>query len=446
MELKKDFLDRMKNILHDEYDEFLASYNLPAYHGLRINTLKTNYDKLSKICDYLTTPIPWSIDGYYYQGQAGKSILHEAGCYYIQEPSAMSPITQMGIREGDIVLDLCAAPGGKSTYIASLLNNTGVLFSNEIVATRAKILSSNIERMGIKNAIVTNESPLKLSQIFVNYFDKILVDAPCSGEGMFRKDPNAILEWSVDNVKMCADRSYDILEKAFAMLKVGGTLTYSTCTFSLDENEMNIIRFLDNHPNSQIVEPKMFDGFCKGVDVDNSGRGSLCIRLYPHKIKGEGHFVATIKKLDDENTTFRPNQKMKADKSAISAFKEFAKRFDINYTPYFYSFGKELYNLPIDINLDKIKVVRAGLHLGTFDKYFEPSHSLAMALNITDNTPHIDLNEDQAKQYIAGNILSVDNLQNGWYVISFQNISLGWGKVVNEIIKNHYPKGLRKQL
>ena len=446
MELKKEFLDKMKSVVHD-YDKFLESYSKQSLHGLRLNTNKIDISKLIDICDFGLSQIDWEHDGYYYtKGQPGKNILHEIGCYYIQEPSAMSPIEQLDIKQGDFVLDLCAAPGGKSIGIATKLNNTGVLFSNEIISSRAKILSQNIERMGMKNVIVTNEDPNKLQSIFHSYFDKILVDAPCSGEGMFRKDENAINEWSLDNVAHCAVRSYDILKNAFAMLKVGGRLTYSTCTFSLEENEKNILKLLDEYDNAQILPQKMHKGYECGIDVDKTGRAKYCIRLYPHKIRGEGHFVATITKTYDMDAMHAPQQKCQYNKQAVKSFIDFANLHGISYTPYFYSFGNELYNLPIAINLDKIKVVRAGLHLGSFDKRFEPSHSLALAQNESYFGIKYDINEQQAKNFISGNTLDCNNLPNGWCLITYKNLPIGWGKVVGNTIKNHYPKGLRKQL
>jgi NOL1/NOP2/sun family putative RNA methylase len=238
------FLDRMKQMLEEEYPAFLNSYEDARYQALRINPSKTDTDRFTEETSFHLQPVPWEANGFYYEkeDQPGKHPYHEAGVYYIQEPSAMAPAAYLDAQPGEKVLDLCAAPGGKSTQIAAAMQGKGLLVSNEIHPARAKILSENIERMGIRNAMVTNESPQALASVFTEYFDRIMVDAPCSGEGMFRKNEQACDEWSPENVKTCAARQQEILSCAASMLRPGGRIVYSTCTFAPEENEGTIAR------------------------------------------------------------------------------------------------------------------------------------------------------------------------------------------------------------
>lgn len=285
--LPPDFLWRMKEQLGDEFEDFYACYQGEPYRALRLNPLKGDRaEMLKRFCnregsfaeDFHLTPVSWEETGFYYEAKdsPGKSPYHDAGVYYIQEPSAMYPATRLDVDESGLkVLDLCAAPGGKSTQIAAKMNGQGILFSNEIHPVRARILSENIERMGIRNALVLNETPERLAERFPCYFDRILVDAPCSGEGMFQKNEIAVSEWSLENVELCARRQTEILKSASKMLAFGGRMVYSTCTFSKEENESVIEEFLGRHPEFALIEAK---------------------RLYPHRIKGEGHFAAVLEK------------------------------------------------------------------------------------------------------------------------------------------------------
>ncbi|MCR5116147.1 MAG: RsmB/NOP family class I SAM-dependent RNA methyltransferase, partial [Lachnospiraceae bacterium] len=277
MRLPEQFKARMEKELGPEYGAFIASYEDTRLYGLRCNLLKSDPKAFCEKMPFLLSKIEFAEAGFYYNDEErpGKHVYHEAGAYYIQEPSAMSAVTELDVKEGDIVLDLCAAPGGKSTQIASYLNGQGLLVTNEINKDRAVILSSNIERMGVRNAVVTSEASDSLARHFPLFFNKILVDAPCSGEGMFRKDETAVSEWSPENVSMCAKRQEEILKNAASMLAPGGTLVYSTCTFSREENEDNIEKFINENPDFELL---------------------LIKRLMPHVIKGEGHFVAKLKK------------------------------------------------------------------------------------------------------------------------------------------------------
>ena len=467
------FTDRMKNLLKDEYDDFLSSYENPKFQALRINTLKCNTDILSLLTDEVLDKVKWCETGFYYNDdiRPGKNPLHEAGAYYIQEPSAMSPATYLDANPGDIILDLCAAPGGKSTQIACSMNNEGLLISNEIIPSRAKILSENIERLGIRNAVVTNESPERLSNFFVEFFDKIMVDAPCSGEGMFRKNNDACNEWSTENVNICSERQEEILDYAASMLKPGGRMVYSTCTFAPEENELNILRFLNKHPEFHIVKPKLYEGMstgnpdyiklCTDINLDFSELNydlfdnlKDTIRLLPHKLNGEGHFVAILEKNTISNNYEDSKNKFKqikgvSDKS-IKDYLDFCDSF-LTQRPKGIPvmFGNQLNLLPENCPpLDKIKVLRAGLNLGTFLKNrFEPSHSLAMALrpNEVKNQADLSLKAETIYKYINGETFEYSGAK-GWYLITVEGISIGFGKLTGDVMKNHYPKGLRKNL
>jgi NOL1/NOP2/sun family putative RNA methylase len=432
--LPKEYKDEMKNILGKDYDAFIDSYKNPSYKGLRINTLKINsIDSLP----FDLTPVDWCETGFYYEDkdQPGKHPYHEMGLYYIQEPSAMSAVEELDVKEGDRVLDLCAAPGGKSTQIAMKLNGTGILVSNEIIPSRAKILSQNIERMGIRNALVINEEPKDVAKHFKGFFDKILIDAPCSGEGMFRKNEEAISEWSMDNVLMCADRQKDILSYAVKCLKENGQMVFSTCTFSKQENESVVQDFLEKHPEFHLVKSKF--EFEKGLDKDG-----LCQRVYPHKVKGEGHFFAILKRGEDtpnDNT----NDIKKLPKQDPD-FEKFVKQYLNIKLSYNLVFGDNLYLSPIT-KLDGIKVVRAGLHLGELKKNrFEPSHSLALALKREDfkNIINLEATSPLCEKYMQGETIPTTCV--GWGVVCVDGHPLGLFKGDGSIAKNHYPKGLRR--
>ena len=443
----------MKEMLGEEYAAFYASYDLPKYQALRINPLKTERD----------TFLQWTTNGYYYSGndQPGRHPYHEAGVYYIQEPSAMAPAEYLMAEPGERILDLCAAPGGKSTQIACSMQGEGLIVCNEIHPARAKILSENIERMGVCNALVTNETPQKLSDNFREYFDRILVDAPCSGEGMFRKNEEACEQWSTQNVELCAGRQDEILDCAASMLAGGGRLVYSTCTFAPAEDEGSIGRFLKRHPEFYVEEVPLAEGMSHGL-----GELSATIRLWPHKLRGEGHYVAVLRKegtLADggsgllkngyENGITAGDSKSAAagipeylafagETFAGDALEKYAGR-ECRYL----KFGEQLYRIPEGMpSVKGLKVLRPGLHLGTLKKNrFEPSHALALALR-PDQVKHVcslESDSPQVKAYLNGQTLNMDG-EKGWYLVTVDGYSIGWGKLAGGILKNHYPKGLRK--
>jgi NOL1/NOP2/sun family putative RNA methylase len=464
IKLPQDFEHRMQDMLQEAYPAFVRSYENEKYTSLRVNTLKGTVESFMQIQPFgELSQVKWEQRGFYYDNstQPGKHPLHEAGAYYIQEASAMAPASYLEAKPYERILDLCAAPGGKTTQIASYMENKGILVCNEINPQRAKILSENVERMGISNAFVTNETPKHLSEIFDEYFDRILVDAPCSGEGMFRKNEEAVSEWSLDNVKLCADRQDEILDCADVMLRAGGRLVYSTCTFSKEENEGSIERFLNRHPEYELVDIKYYDGMSHGYPPCEK-----TIRLFPHLIKGEGHYLAVLQKsgeVPDSYQGFLANGTQKGiGIKDVKEYEEFAyealtsdiidRLMPNDREKPFLRFGDQLYLMMPDMpSTNKLKVLRPGLHLGTLKKNrFEPSHALALFLDknsVKQSTELYDENDTsdyKARAYLNGQTINTDLVQKGWTLMTYKGYSIGWGKQAGNIIKNHYPKGLRK--
>ncbi|MFT9495365.1 RsmF rRNA methyltransferase first C-terminal domain-containing protein [Anaerosolibacter sp.] len=452
MNLPKDFLEKMRFLLKDEYEGFIASYRENKLQGLRVNTLKISVKDFLKQNVFQLEPIPWVGEGFYYpvDERPGKHPFHEAGLYYIQEPSAMAVGATLDPQPGERVLDLCGAPGGKSTHIAARINNEGFLLANEIHPARAKILAQNVERMGIKNCVVTNETPEKLAHRFPRYFHRILVDAPCSGEGMFRKDPDACEEWSLENIALCANRQLQILEEAGKMLMPGGRLVYSTCTFSPEENEGVIDQFLKKHPEYSVEAVVSHEGFKPGrkewVETDNTSIEKT-IRLWPHHLKGEGHYVAVLTKNDGEGPGKIKTIEKSVDRKLLKDYFDFGEAY-LNETPEgeYILFGEQLYIIPKEmVRLEKLKVLRPGWHLGTIKKNrFEPSHALALSLKEEDCKFNIsfELGDELLLAYLKGESLNVEG-HKGWNLVHVEGYSLGWGKLADQVLKNHYPKGLR---
>ena len=428
--LPEKFLERMKNQLGGEYEDFLASLERPRAVALRFNPLKGEAPELPFVGD----PVPWEPRGFYYdpQSRPGLHVFHEAGVYYLQEASAMSPVALLDPQPGERVCDLCAAPGGKTTQIAGRMMGEGFLLCNEWSPKRAKILSRNIERMAVANALVTNEDTARLAVRFPEGFDKVLIDAPCSGEGMFRKEEAAITDWSQETVEMCARRQAEILDNGAKMVRSGGRLVYSTCTFAPEEDELAVAAFLESHPEfePEIIEAPWF------VPVENGGH-----RMWPHKLLGEGHFAAVLRKKGDAEAEFTPVQGVKLPKEWLN----FAKELKITLPEgKAMLFGQSLYWVPEGMpDLARLKVERAGLELGTVKKdRFEPAHALALWLGSCASVQDYPADSPEMEKYIHGDVVPSD--RRGWTLVTADGYSIGWGKGDGNVLKNHYPKGLRR--
>lgn len=441
-----DFLKRLdKQLGPDGLAAFLASSDRPRAVALRINSLKTNTPP--DLSQYGLESVPWAQQGYYYNPNTrpGLSAYHEAGLYYLQEASAMAPAGLLDVQPGMTVLDLCAAPGGKSSQIAALLQGQGLLISNEIEPKRATILGRNLERMAVANALVLNEHPKKLSERFPSFFDRILVDAPCSGEGMFRKEEAAYTDWSVETVQMCAKRQLEILSSAAQMLKPGGRMVYSTCTFAPEENEGVISDFLRCHPDFSLV-PVQSSWFSSGHPewIANPVDGlEGTVRLWPHLLRGEGHFAAVLMRQPTDAAS--PKQSKEPSISIPKELDEFCKTMGITLPDGdLISFGKSLWMAPKTMPVLKgLKVVRAGLELGQLLKNrFEPAHALALWLKCANSQADFPVDSEEIRLYLSGQVLP--GTPTGWTLLTVDGLSLGWVKGSNGVLKNHYPKGLRR--
>ncbi|MDI9510029.1 MAG: SAM-dependent methyltransferase [Clostridiales bacterium] len=487
MNLPKQFEDRMKRLLGDEYKAFLECYNKPYQGGLRVNTLKLSPEEFESLCPFSIKKIPWIYNGYYYESneQPARHPYYNAGLYYIQEPSAMTPASLLPIEPGDMVLDLCAAPGGKSTELGARLKGEGMLVSNDISNSRAKALLKNIELFGIKNSLILSEPPDRLVGCFTEAFDKILVDAPCSGEGMFRKKPSMVNSWNQEGVENFKNLQIKILLQAVKMLKPGGMMLYSTCTFSPEENEGTISSILKECPDIHVVEalPSIeernrlgisYEGFDCGKPewVDGPDELRHCIRIWPHKLAGEGHFIALLRKDDISDSTLiqtNVNDKAKgyggnkknttSSKKEKSSLSDEAREFLKRLKPF-----KELDDLEnrgrILIQKDKVYLVpdsyednnglrtlRQGLLLGEMKKNrFLPCQALANALKPDDFDSVLNYSSDNPDiiRYLKCETLTTDvDNKHGWQLVSVDDFPLGWGKLSNNILKNMYLPGWR---
>ncbi len=422
------YLARMQSMLGAEYPDFLAALNQPPKRGLRVNTLKIDVESLLQLLPWPLEPSGICSEGFVLPAEAtsvGQHPAHLAGLFYVQDASAMLPVTMLDIRPGMRVLDLCAAPGGKSGQIAAMLRQQGVLIANEIVPSRAQTLTNTLERMGTRNALVTNMHPEMLCGLLPQYFDAVLVDAPCSGEGMFRKDPLAGAEWSPEHVRTCAARQSAILDSAFRALRPGGALVYSTCTFSPEENEQVIEAFLSRHPMLSLIQS---------------------IRLYPHNCKGEGHFAAKIIYPAEETSRV-----IDAAPPPVQLPREYRDFIDETMngipsgTPYLTP-NEHVLLLPeiLPSAWKKLKLVRSGVLAGQVkNKRFAPAHALSMAYPAEAFRRQVRVDFAGAMRYLSGQTLPADETDNGWCVVSYDGFPLGWGKVSDGMVKNHFPKGLR---
>ena len=428
--LPEGFLKRIEKQLGQEYPQYLAALELPRAVALRFNPLKGEMPALP----FVKESVPWEPMGFYYDPEArpGLHPYHEAGVYYLQEASAMAPVTLLDPQPGERVCDLCAAPGGKTTQIAGKMAGEGFLLCNEINPKRAKILSRNIERLGVANALVTNEHPQTLADRFTGFFDRVLIDAPCSGEGMFRKEEAAVTDWSQETVEMCAHRQAEILHSGAALVRPGGRLVYSTCTFAPEENEMAVAEFLKKHPEftPEKVDAPWF------APTENGG-----FRLWPHKLRGEGHFAAVLRKTG----AAEPEGAVAKGQPLPKQWEAFAKQLNISLPAgKVILFGQSLYWAPMDLPpIERLRVLRPGLELGEVKKdRFEPAHALALWLKDAENTIDLPADSPLLQAYMHGEAIPAK--VKGWCLVKTDGYSIGWGKGDGNVLKNHYPKGLRR--
>ena len=503
--LPREFEIKMKKLLGAEYEEFLASYDRPRNFGLRVNVDKISMEKFEEKAPFHLTKIPWTENGYYYEEQdmPARHPFYYAGLYYLQEPSAMTPASRLVSQPGDRVLDLCAAPGGKATELGARLHGKGVLVANDISASRAKALLKNVEVFGIRNSFIVNEVPAKLAENFPEFFDKILVDAPCSGEGMFRKDPAVAKVWDGNKPYECAKQQKEIITRAAQMLAPGGDLLYSTCTFSPEENEQVIQFLLDSREDMEIREIKPFDGFAPGrpdvayegwdsEESENRKTGSAdlkkCVRIWPHKMAGEGHFLALLHKrapgeigtAEQRDAKIATVIEIRQAEGSVSDIKGIGKPETKALTEFFADVSMEMNWKQVEIRKGQVYLVpealgarkglvflRNGLYLGEIRKdRFEPSQSFAMALKKKEYMAVIDLDysDMRVEKYLRGETLDVDDivaknlqaaseadlpkavgkrLEKGWQLVCVNGYPLGWGKLVNGTLKNKYHAGWR---
>lgn len=468
------FLERMSRFLGDEYPAFEESLSAAPKAGLRVNTLKLSADEFQNISPFvLGERVAWCPSAFLLDGEEkpGKHPYHLAGLYYLQDPSAMSPaelLFSIPMRKGERVLDLSAAPGGKTTHLAALMHGSGLLVANEIKNKRVGHLTQNVERWGAGNVVVTNESPERLADHFGAFFDRVLVDAPCSGEGMFRKDMGARLDWSPGMVAGCSVRQGNILRVAAKLVKPSGYLLYSTCTFAPEEDEGVIAQLLDEFPDFAVVELPLFDGFARGKPEWLKGRMKEerelqgAVRLFPHRLEGEGHFACLLRKLDgatDTGTDFESEKRMwvaekrvgkrkdarKTESPDLRFWREFARdalTLDLAEERLCVA-GERLYYLPEENpDFGRLRIVHRGVWLGSLKKgRFEPAHPLALFLKPGEAKNFVSLPPDSRElaAYLRGESLEMD--ASGWTVVCADAWPLGWGKGVQGMLKNHFPRG-----
>ena len=469
MKLPEAFEEKMRLLLQEEYETYLQCFEEPRHYGLRVNTRKISAEEFLKIAPWPLTPVPWIPNGFYYDGdrvQPAKHPYYFAGLYYLQEPSAMTPASRLPVEPGDYVLDVCAAPGGKATELGAKLNGTGMLVANDISNSRARGLLKNLELLGIGNVLVTSEEPGKLVSHFTEFFDKILIDAPCSGEGMFRKEKKMIKAWEEHGPEFFSRLQRSIVVQAAAMLRPGGMLLYSTCTFDPQENERIIEYLMSQCPEFEICEMEGYEGFCPGrPEFTKSKCPELekTVRIFPHKMQGEGHFIALLRKKapweDHAGSTGRgaavgaPGRSGTAGKRKLpEELEEFLGSLRLELDRRRLEIREErVYYMPEGMpELRGIRFLRSGLLLGELKKNrFEPGQALAMYLKKEDygNILDFSVEDERVIRYLKGETLDVEDLvspsEKGWYLVCVDGYPLGFGKLASQVLKNKYLPGWR---
>lgn len=465
-DLPVSFLDKMKTLLGDQFPAYEESFSVPAFHGLRVNTLKTEPEILKNLLSVPLEPVPWISNGFYYQEEQklSKSPYYYGGLYYLQEPSAMTPASLLPVEPGDMVLDLCAAPGGKSTELGAKLKGKGMLFANDISNSRAKALLKNLELFGIPNICVTSEEPKRLAEVFPEFFDKILIDTPCSGEGMFRRDPDMVKDWISKGPDYYRKIQETIIKEGARMLKPGGCLLYSTCTFDREEDEGVIETLLQDDPQMELVPLSRFEGAEDGIGL------SGCIRLFPHRLKGEGHFLAMVRKKRAEESgadgaaaelsdidsrrgraccnTRHPGCVNLEKEPDLKAFLHMIKK---DFEPdRIVEKNGSVYYLPEGFQPNaRLRYLRTGLLMGELKKgRFEPSQALAMTLSSESfkNSLSFSSEDQRVIRYLKGETISLldgEKPVKGWCLVCVDGFALGFAKGNGMTLKNKYYPGWR---
>ena len=465
MYLPEEYEVKMRRLLGDEYENYTACYEEPRYYGLRVNTKKISVEEFVRICPFALRPIPWIDNGFYYDGEKVSPAKHPyyfAGLYYLQEPSAMTPADRLPIEPGDKVLDICAAPGGKATELGAGLKGRGLLAANDISSSRAKGLLKNIELFGIGNALVLSEEPGRLAGYFPEYFDKILIDAPCSGEGMFRKDKKMVKAWKEHGPEFFSKLQRSIVLQAAGMLRPGGYLMYSTCTFDGLENEGTIGWLLEQFPEFTIEKIRPYEGFAEGRPEEYPDREfpdlKKTVRIFPHRMQGEGHYLALLRKRE-ERFLEPPVRKRRKPNRLPEELSDFLAKIDWDAAGGGFDIGRvklqggRVYYMPEELpSLEGLRFLRTGLLLGELKKNrFEPSQALAMCLDAASYPEVIILKpeEERTVRYLKGETLNVESLVSdkakGWHLVCVDKYPLGWGKVSGGVLKNKYLPGWRMQ-
>ncbi len=448
IQLPADYEQRMKQLLGDDFHNYCEALNQSPIRGFRVNTDKIALSDFLSINPFGGQPIPYVDNGFIFDYEkVGNHPFHHAGMIYVQEPAAMAPAACVDIDPDWHILDLCAAPGGKSTQLKNKLGPNGVLVSNEIISSRCKILTGNVERLGLHNVATTCMDSAKIAATFADTFDLIMVDAPCSGEGMFRKEAIAIQEWSQNNVTMCAERQAGILDNAVKALKNGGIIIYATCTFSLEENEMTVDRFLQRHPDFVLapVKNKVKESTADGIFFEGCKCHNItdARRFYPHKSKGEGQFMAVLKHTGTSPppTKSKVVTKEKIPQTVLDFLQDTLTQFDIEHVKLYN--GNPVYFTP-NFTIPKGAAFCCGITIGEIKKnYLQPHHQFFMAMGRKFKRKiELSLEDKRLSQYLQGEEIPTD-CENGWAVITVMGCPLGGVKVSGGKAKNHYPKGLR---
>ena len=457
MNLPRAFEEKMETLLGDDYKNYVNCFDEPRHYGLRVNTEKISVEDFLKIAPWPLERVPWIKNGFYYDGenvQPAKHPYYFAGLFYLQEPSAMTPADRLPVSPGERVLDVCAAPGGKATELGAKLGGDGVLAANDLSSSRAKGLLKNLELFGIGNVLVLSEEPGRLVPYFREYFDKILIDAPCSGEGMFRKDKKMVRAWEEHGPEFFSKIQKSIITQAAEMLRPGGMMLYSTCTFSPEENEQTIEYLLKQYPEFEICEMEGYEGFAEGMPEATEEKDEelkKTVRIFPHRMKGEGHFLALLRKGPAISHT-APAAGKAGTKKLPAELEEFLTCIRRRFDPARMDIrGERVYYMPEGLpDLKGVRFLRTGLLLGELKKKrFEPSQALAMNLKKEEYEFTLDLSveDERVIKYLKGETLDVEDLvspkEKGWYLVCVDGFPLGFGKLGNQMLKNKYLPGWR---